>query len=98
MNLKVFNKNDPNIPSGAIYIGRPSEFGNPFEIGKDGTRTQVIEKYKQYVYSNDELIAKIKSELKGKCLVCWCSPLACHGDTLLEIANEITLDEFLEDK
>lgn len=32
-------------------------------------------------------IDEIKSELKGKILGCWCSPLACHGDVLVEIAN-----------
>ncbi len=28
-----------------VYIGRPGKWGNPFEIGKDGNRAEVIEKY-----------------------------------------------------
>ena len=33
------------------------------------------------------LVLKIKHELKGKDLVCWCAPQPCHADVLLEIAN-----------
>lgn len=76
-----------------VYIGRPSRYGNPFEIGKDGTRTEVIQKYKEWIYSQPELLEEIRSNLKGKILGCWCSPLACHGDILSEIANT----EYIED-
>jgi hypothetical protein len=27
--------------------------------------------------------------LKGKILVCFCKPLACHGDVLAEIADSL---------
>jgi hypothetical protein len=70
-----------------VYIGRPSKWGNPFEIGKDGTREEVIEKYKKYLLSRPNLLKDI-SELKGKILGCWCKPLACHGDILAELADE----------
>jgi hypothetical protein len=84
--VKVLNKR-LNQHDG-VYIGRPSVFGNPFEIGKDGNRKEVIEKYKSYLESRPDLIEKAKNELKGKDLVCWCAPLPCHGDILLKIANE----------
>lgn len=29
-----------------VYIGRPSKWGNPFIIGRDGTREEVIDNYK----------------------------------------------------
>jgi hypothetical protein len=64
-----------------VYIGRPSKWGNPFEIGKDGTREEVILKYRYYVTHNPELMASLP-ELKGKVLGCWCSPNKCHGDVL----------------
>ena len=70
-----------------VYIGRGSKWGNPFVIGKDGTRTEVIEKYKEYLFNNRELYSCIFTELQGKILGCWCSPKACHGDVLAEIAN-----------
>ena len=69
-----------------IYIGRPSKWGNPFEIGKDGSREEVIAKYYDYIMLKPELLAALP-ELKGKVLGCWCSPLACHGDVLVELAE-----------
>lgn len=70
-----------------VYIGRPSKWGNPFTIGKDGTRSEVISKYETFLLNNVELLSSIK-ELKGKDLGCWCSPRSCHGDILLRLANE----------
>lgn len=70
-----------------VYIGRPSKWGNPFSIGKDGDRQEVIEKYKKYINSKPKLIEIAKKELRGKTLGCWCSPEDCHGEYLAEIAN-----------
>lgn len=72
-----------------IYIGRPSPFGNPFVIGKDGTREEVVQKYKEWLLKQPALLSRVH-ELKGKTLGCWCSPQACHGDILKEIADGIT--------
>jgi hypothetical protein len=69
-----------------IYIGRPSKWGNPFKIGSDGTREEVIEKYKKWFMQQPELVNSV-SELKGKTLGCWCKPHSCHGDFLAELAN-----------
>lgn len=79
---KVLNKHKDVIPAGSVYIGRPSKWGNPFVIPRDGTREQVIEKYRELIKGNDV------SELCGKNLVCFCAPKACHGDVLLEMAND----------
>jgi hypothetical protein len=87
---KVHNIKD-GFPFGAIIVDRSSSFGNPFVIGKDGTRGEVIDKYKRYVDNNPELLRKIREELKGKDLVCHCKPLACHADYLLKIANSNSL-------
>lgn len=70
-----------------VYIGRPSVWGNPFYIGADGTRAEVIEKFRQKVLADPAMVARIKSELRGKVLGCWCAPGACHGDVLAQIAN-----------
>ena len=82
---KVLNKRTDNIPSDAIYVGRPSYWGNPFVIGKDGTRGEVITKYSMTLHYKQR--EAIKRTLKGKDLICWCAPEACHADVLLEIAN-----------
>lgn len=68
-----------------IYIGRPSKWGNPFSIGKDGSRQEVIAKYRAWIASQPALLASI-DELRGKTLGCWCAPNECHGDVLKELA------------
>jgi len=68
-----------------VYIGRPSIFGNPYSIGKDGSREDVIAKHKTYFYdrlSKDGDFKEAVLYLKDKILVCYCKPLACHGDTI----------------
>ena len=85
---RVLNKYRDHIPKGAVYIGRPSKWGNPFVIGKDGNRNEVVDKYRKWLMDRPELVAAAKRELFGKDLVCFCAPKTCHGDVLLEIANE----------
>lgn len=87
---ELFNRRGgiESYPCWAVYIGRPSKFGNPFEIGKHGTREDVIAKFEALLRSKPKLLAAVKLELKGKDLLCWCSPLPCHGDVLLKVANE----------
>lgn len=72
-----------------VYIGRgfDSKWGNPFEIGKDGTRAEVIDKYREWILAQPELLSRL-DELKGKTLGCWCSPLPCHGDVLIELIDK----------
>lgn len=83
--MTVLNK---RISSKGVYIGRPSKWGNPFVIGPDGSRNDVVRKFEEYLMSNPKLMEAAKQELKGKDLVCFCSPLSCHGDILSRIANE----------
>ena len=70
-----------------VYIGRPSIYGNPFKIGRDGDRAEVIEKYRQWLLAQPDLVAHVRRELRGKRLGCWCAPKPCHGDVLAEIAD-----------
>lgn len=70
-----------------VYIGRPSKWGNPFVIGKHGSRTEVITKYEIWLLYQSDLIASLH-ELRGKCLGCWCAPAPCHGDVLVRLAND----------
>jgi hypothetical protein len=86
-----------------VYIGRAvgrarlktSIWGNSFRIGRDGTREEVIAKYRDYILSRPDLMARLP-ELKGKTLGCWCKPLPCHGDVLAELAEMPTLEEMLD--
>ena len=71
-----------------VFIGRPSKWGNPFRIGKDGTREEVIEKFRKYFFSRPELMEAARRELKGKVLGCFYFPLGCHGDILASFVNK----------
>ena len=71
-----------------VYIGRPSKWGNPFVLGKDGTREEVVDKYRAWILQQPKLLADLW-ELRGKTLGCWCHPQACHGDVLAELVNKL---------
>lgn len=74
-----------------VYCGRPTIFSNPFIIGRDGTRDDVCDKYIEYFNYKIQTpeFRKAVLSLKGKRLGCWCIPLRCHVQTILEfIENE----------
>ena len=74
---------------GAVYVGRPSPFGNPFRVGRDvATKAEAISKFRTYLLGNPCLIEKVKHELRGKDLICWCYPKDCHANVLIDVANE----------
>lgn len=70
-----------------VYIGRPSKWGNPFVIGRDGDRDEVVRKYELWIKTQSHLMAAIP-ELLDKTLACWCSPQSCHGDVLVKLVEE----------
>ena len=83
---RVLNKHQAGVPEGAVYIGRGSKWGNPFRIGPDGDRAAVIAKYELWLADQRRLLRSL-DELRGRDLVCFCAPAACHGDLLLRLAN-----------
>ena len=92
VNIKGFDKDErqdllDGEMDGFVYIGRGSKWGNPFVIGRDGNREEVIEKYRAYMTDQSPILFGDLAELVGKQLVCYCKPLACHGDVLVEWAE-----------
>jgi len=78
------------LPTDAVYVGRPSRWGNPFVVGRDGDRALCKERHRAWIMAPAQaaLRARVRAELRGKWLACWCRPdQDCHADTLLEIAN-----------
>lgn len=87
-----------DLPSGwqrdprYVYIGRrnsrygvvDSKWLNPFVVGQDGDRATVIRLYREYLAERADLLADL-DVLRGKTMVCWCAPEACHGDVLREL-------------
>ena len=73
------------VPAGAVYIGRGSKWGNPFRIGTDGSREEVIEKSRRHLWTEIQAgrvdIAALAA-LHCKTLGCWCAPRPCHREVL----------------
>lgn len=84
---RVYNMKNDTPPDDAVYVGRPSKWGNPFIVGRHGNRTEVIAMYETYMNEHPELCRDAMNELHGKSLVCWCAPKPCHADVLIRIAN-----------
>ncbi len=94
VNLKG-HRDDPDYAD-VVYVGRAmhrggwhldaSPFANPFRPGKDGTREEVMRKYRAWLLDRPDLLARLP-ELRGRRLGCWCVPLPCHAEVLDELAN-----------
>lgn len=87
-----------------FYIGRPSPLGNPFVIGRDGDRAQVVLKYEEWLHEQMDqgnqrvwnALAWIKDALEAGeniNLVCWCAPEACHGDVIKRLVEALSIKE-----
>lgn len=83
----VYNRHQPGVPEDAVCIERTTEWGNRFRIKPGMPRGSSIAAFRQWAWSDKEYVARVQRELRGKDLVCVCSPKPCHGDVLLEIAN-----------
>jgi len=70
-----------------IPIHRGTIWGNPYKIGIDGNRNEVIEKYEKYIRSNEVLMAELP-KLEGEVLGCYCKPKKCHGDVIVKLLKE----------
>src|SRR2546423_7678300 len=102
LTMSVVNwKSDPfdvyvgrHVPDGPAQV--PPEkciYGNTFvlhDVDDTEGRVQVVRNYERWLLAPEqrELVAKVKNELPGKVLGCWCKPKICHGDVLLRTASE----------
>lgn len=74
-----------------VYVGRPSKFGNPYRAGRDGTKEEVCNQYRQHLYSRPDLMAALPT-LISKYLVCWCGEgEMCHAKILAEEVNKLAI-------
>ncbi len=75
-------------PEGALYVGRPTRYGNPFSVAEHG-RAGAVARFEAHLTEHPEIVAQIRDELGGKDLACWCRlDQACHADALLHVAND----------
>ena len=79
------------MPAGAVFVGRPTKWGNPYKVGTPAAPTPeaAVALFRDYLARRTEIVEEAREELKGRSLACWC-PLGqpCHADVLLELANQ----------
>lgn len=85
--MTVLNKyhHGGKVPAGAVDVMRGSPFGNPFVIGRDGDRAEVVRRYRGWLWARlqaDSEFADRVRALHGRNLCCCCAPKACHADVL----------------
>lgn len=76
------------MPEGAVYVGRPTDFGNPHPL--IGSTPEIATKlFEEHLLSEPGLLELAIKKLRGKDLACFC-PLnqGCHADVLLHYVNE----------
>lgn len=108
MQITIVSKRKPLLKLPSILIDRTTFLGNPFVMGKDGNRKEVIQRYKEYFdykMCNDPVfrsqffsLCKFYAHYDRIQLVCWCAPLACHGDVIKEVMLELFRDKSKEEE
>ena len=73
----------------AVYVGRPTRWGNPYHVGIHGNAAQCVRRYTMHYGANAAYRAEVRTALAGKDLACWCKlDEPCHADILLRWAND----------
>ena len=78
------------VVNSTVLIDRRTKWGNPFRIGRDGSREEVIARYRADLWRRiqaGEVSLEELAELDGCWLACWCEPLPCHGDVIARAAE-----------
>ena len=88
--LQVKRKKGFKLPGDAVYVGRPTRWGNPFRVGHEAaTRAEAVAMFRTWFEAlpAEERDALLEP-LRGRDLACWC-PLdgPCHAEVLLQHAN-----------
>ncbi len=77
------------VHDNTVLIDRRTRWGNPFRIGRDGSREQVIALYRADLWRrirSGAIALEDLAQLNGMRLACWCDPLPCHGHVLARAA------------
>ena len=88
--ITIVNRRNGRVPG--VYVGRPSMLGNPYVIGSDGSRHDVLDKYRAWLreqYRHDGAVRRALRTLAMRyltdgtlTLICWCAPQPCHAEVI----------------
>ena len=102
MKIRVLNRRTcaPKERSRGEYVGRPTILGNPYRIGVDGGREEVIALYRVWLHRmmdmRDEAVLgelkrlrELAKRPEGLILLCWCKPEKCHADVIKKVLESM---------
>lgn len=86
-----------------VIVSRPGKMGNPFIVGKHGTRAECVDMHRKLLAGHlcisvdrecieaqrehRAFVRRDRERYRGRNVACWCNGKPCHGDTLLEVFN-----------
>ena len=79
-----------HVHGNTVLIDRRTKWGNRFRIGRDGTREQVIARYRADLWRRirtGEIALEELAAIAGCWYACWCRPSPCHGEVLARAAE-----------
>jgi len=98
--MQVLNRHHLHTPwpANARYIGRGTPLGNPYRIGPDGSRDEVIEKYRIHLEAalregRPDIVDALRGLREETDLVCSCAPRPCHGEVIRQVWQERFADQ-----
>jgi hypothetical protein len=78
------------MPRNAVYVGRPTRWGNPFVLVDEKDRKAVLRRYEKWLKKMLKKDPHFLDPLKGKDLACFCSlDKECHADILLRFLQRV---------
>src|SRR5262249_43409965 len=91
------------MPPNTVCVTRPSRWGNPFRVGRDGDAAHCVHLFRRMLEvgplpmpppdfrvqeTTINIVRNRIETLRGKNLACFCRlDQPCHADVLLELAN-----------
>lgn len=88
------------MPANTVSVTRPGPYGNPYQVGRDGTAQECVDKFRRAWVEAIERAKRDRTPympfgkpvylgpLIGKNLACWCGlDEPCHRNVLIEVAN-----------
>ena len=80
------------LPPGSVSVARPTHWGTPYRVGRDGDAAECVRRYRDYLLpyrhgmaldvlllSEDNMLAA-QNDLRGLDLACWCRLCPEHKD------------------
>lgn len=90
--IRIINLRDADAVATAqadgtlVRVDRRTRWGNPFRLGRDGTRAEVTRRYADYLLTRPDLLPDLPN-LRGRTLASWCAPAPCHAEVLRDFAE-----------